>query len=145
MSATRRARSVCPIASTLDRVGDRWSLLVVRDLLRGKTTFGELLDSPERIPTNILADRLRRLEEAGLIEKSAYQERPVRHRYALTRKGAALGDVLLAIVRWGERHIPGTRMTSDLAPKPRGAARRRASRRSRRVRLLERRSPGEGG
>jgi DNA-binding HxlR family transcriptional regulator len=102
-------RSVCPIANTLDLVGDKWSLLVVRDLLHGKRTYGELLDSPEGIPTNILADRLRRLEDAGLIASSAYQDRPVRYAYSLTEKGAELGNILLALVQWGKRHIPGTR------------------------------------
>jgi DNA-binding HxlR family transcriptional regulator len=72
-------------------------------------TYGELQNSPEGIPTNILADRLRRLEEAGLVAKSAYQERPVRNAYTLTEKGEAMSDVLLALVRWGRKHIPGTR------------------------------------
>jgi DNA-binding HxlR family transcriptional regulator len=72
-------------------------------------TYGELQNSPEGIPTNILADRLKRLEEAGLITKSAYQEHPVRYAYGLTEKGKALSDVLLALVRWGKKHIPGTR------------------------------------
>jgi DNA-binding HxlR family transcriptional regulator len=71
-------RSPCAVACTLDLVGDKWSLLVVRDLLRGNVTYGELQNSPEGIPTNILADRLKRLEEARLIAKSAYQEHPVR-------------------------------------------------------------------
>ena len=102
-------RSPCAVACTLDLVGDKWSLLVVRDLLRGNVTYGELQNSPEGIPTNILADRLKRLEVAGLIAKSAYQERPVRYAYELTEKGKALSDVLLALVRWGKKHIPGTR------------------------------------
>jgi DNA-binding HxlR family transcriptional regulator len=101
-------RSPCAVASTLDLVGDKWSLLVVRDLLRGSVTYGELQNSPERIPTNILADRLKRLEEAGLIAKSPYQERPVRYAYGLTEKGTDLSDVLRAVVRWGTKHIPGT-------------------------------------
>jgi len=101
-------RSVCPIASTLDLVGDKWSLLVVRDLLHGKATYGELVSSPERIPTNILADRLKRLEAAGLIESEAYQDNPVRYAYRLSEKGRALGDVLKAFVRWGKANIPGT-------------------------------------
>src|SRR5215475_5994813 len=96
LSALRR--SDCAVANTLDVVGDKWSLLVVRDLLHGKHTFGELLDSPERIPTNLLTDRLRRLEEAGIVERAVYQERPVRHAYGLTPKGEALGEVLLAMV-----------------------------------------------
>ncbi len=76
--------------------------------MHGKSTYGEILESGERIPTNILADRLRRLEEAGIIEKSAYQERPVRFAYALTAKGRDMGDILIALVRWGKKHIPGT-------------------------------------
>ena len=109
-------RSPCAVASTLDLVGDKWSLLVVRDLLRGNVTYGELQNSPEGIPTNILADRLKRLEEAGLIAKSAYQEHPVRFAYRLTEKGKALGDVLLALVRWGKKHIPGTRTLGSPVP-----------------------------
>jgi DNA-binding HxlR family transcriptional regulator len=112
-------RSECPIANALDIVGDKWSLLVVRDLIHGKMTYGELADSPERIPTNILADRLKRLEAAGLISKSAYQDRPVRYAYALTEKGEALGDILLALVEWGEKHIPGTRAYGDVQSVPR--------------------------
>lgn len=102
-------RSPCPVASTLDLIGDKWTLLVVRDLLRGKRTYGELLDSPERIPTNILAERLKRLEHAGLITSAAYQERPVRRAYTLTPAGRSLSGVLKAFARWGEEHIPGTR------------------------------------
>ena len=102
------ARSPCAVANSLDIVGDKWSLLVVRDLLFGKRTYGELANSPERIPTNILADRLGRLEEAGLITSTPYQERPLRYLYALTPKGSALADVLLAFARWGKQHIPGT-------------------------------------
>ena len=103
------ARSLCPVANTLDFIGDKWSLLVVRDLLHGKKTYGELLDSPEKIPTNILADRLRRLEGAGIIAKAPYRERPVRYAYTLTVKGMELSEVLLAFVRWGKKHIPGTK------------------------------------
>jgi DNA-binding HxlR family transcriptional regulator len=102
------ARSLCAVANSLDIVGDKWSLLVVRDLLHGKRTYGELVLSPERIPTNTLADRLERLESAGIITRTPYQQRPVRYDYTLTPKGRALGDVLLAFVRWGKQHIPGT-------------------------------------
>ena len=109
-------RSPCAVACTLDLVGDKWSLLVVRDLLRGKVTYGELQNSPEGIPTNILADRLKRLEDARLIAKSAYQEHPVRYAYGLTEKGKALNNVLLALVRWGKKHIPGTRTLESPAP-----------------------------
>jgi DNA-binding HxlR family transcriptional regulator len=106
--AQKFPRSRCAVACTLDLVGDKWSLLVVRDLFRGSATYGKLQASFEGIPTNIPADRLKKLEEAGIIAKSAYQERPVRYSYELTKKGKALGDVLLAIVRWGREYIPGT-------------------------------------
>jgi DNA-binding HxlR family transcriptional regulator len=102
------ARSPCAIASSLDIVGDKWSLLVVRDLLHGKRTYGELALSPEHIPTNILAERLERLLSAGIVTRTPYQQRPVRYAYTLTPKGRALGDVLLAFVRWGKQHLPGT-------------------------------------
>jgi DNA-binding HxlR family transcriptional regulator len=101
-------RSPCAVACTLDLVGDKWSLLVVRDLLPGSVTYGELQNSPEGIPTNILADRLKKLEQAGLIAKSAYHEHPVRYVYGLTEKGKALREILGALVRWGTKHIPGT-------------------------------------
>jgi DNA-binding HxlR family transcriptional regulator len=106
-------RSRCPVANTLDLVGDKWSLLVIRDMRHGKRTYGELADSPEGIPTNILADRLKRLEDAGIITSALYQERPARYAYELTPKGAELGEVLLALVRWGKRHIPGTRTLDE--------------------------------
>jgi DNA-binding HxlR family transcriptional regulator len=118
----RFPRSPCPIANLLDIVGDKWSLLVARDLLRGRATYNELLDSPERIPTNILADRLKRLEKAGIVTRSPYQERPVRYAYKLTKKGRDFGDLLSAVIRWAKRHLPGTRAFYEL---PAGAARSR--------------------
>lgn len=107
-SAAACGRSQCPVACTLDVLGDKWTLLVVRDLLLGKTTYSEFQQSPERIPTNILAQRLKRLQDAGIIEKERYQERPVRYRYLLTEKGRDLQPVLSAMIDWGNRYIPGT-------------------------------------
>lgn len=102
-------RSDCPIASALDLIGDKWTLLVIRDLLfLGNRRFGELLSSPEKIPTNILSDRLRRLEECGLVVKAEYQPRPPRYEYQLTAKGADLFPVLRALAAWANQHIPGT-------------------------------------
>lgn len=118
------ARSNCAVASTLDIVGDKWSLLVIRDLFAGKSTYSELLATDERMPTNILADRLKRLEEAGIIEKNAYQERPVRFAYTLTPKGRDMGEILIAIVRWGRKHIPGT-VALDIATRARKTAKAR--------------------
>jgi len=93
----------------LDIIGDKWTLLVIRDLFAGKGLYGEFQHSPEKIPTNILADRLKRLVEHGIITKSAYQEKPVRYRYALTMKGRELGHILQEMVVWGEKHIPGSK------------------------------------
>ncbi len=102
------SRSTCPIANLLDIVGDKWTLLVVRDLLLlSKRRYGEFQNSPEAIPTNILADRLKRLEAAGLVKKEFYQDNPPRAEYFLTRKGADLEPVLKAMGKWGKQHIPG--------------------------------------
>ena len=113
-TANNLRRSPCPVANTLDLIGDKWSLLVIRDLLLGKRTFGELLASPEGIPTNILADRLKRLEQAGVIESSAYQEHPPRYAYVLTAKGEALKEVLEVFVNWGKRFLPGTKTLQEV-------------------------------
>ena len=112
----RDMRSPCPITNTLDILGDKWTLLVIRDLFAGKSTYGEFQSSPEGIPTNILADRLKRLAMHGLIEKTPYQERPVRYSYKLTNVGRSLAPVLKAMVNWGNRNISGTasRMKLDL-------------------------------
>ncbi|MFY9822679.1 MAG: helix-turn-helix domain-containing protein [Thermoanaerobaculia bacterium] len=101
-------RSSCPIANALDLLGDRWTLLVIRDLLfAGKRRFGEFLTSPEGIPTNILSDRLRRLEESGVVTKVPYQLRPARYEYQLTDKGRDLFPVLRALMEWARDHVPG--------------------------------------
>lgn len=105
---TAGRRSLCPVATTLDIVGDKWTLVVIRDLLTGKRRYGDLLASPEGIPTNILADRLKRLEAQGLVEKRPYQRRPLRNEYILTDKGTGLLPVLQEICRWGNRYFPDT-------------------------------------
>jgi DNA-binding HxlR family transcriptional regulator len=109
-------RSTCPIANVLDIVGDKWTLLVVRDLLMlGKRRYGEFQASPEAIPTNILAERLKRLEAAGLVKKELYQDNPPRAEYFLTRKGADLGPILKAMGQWGHRYIPGVVIPKQFA------------------------------
>ena len=102
-------RSACPVACSLDVVGDRWTLLVIRDLLAGKRRYGEFLASPEKIPTNILADRLRRLEREGLITRVPYSEHPPRVEYHLTPDGRELGRAVDALATWGLKRFPGTR------------------------------------
>jgi DNA-binding HxlR family transcriptional regulator len=103
-----KKRSACPAACALDIAGDKWTLLVVRDLLRGRHTFKELLAADEGIPTNILADRLKKMEQGGLLRAEPYQDKPVRWRYELTAKGRDLGHVLAAMAMWGKKHIRGT-------------------------------------
>jgi DNA-binding HxlR family transcriptional regulator len=105
---TEGPRSTCPIASTLDLIGDRWTLLLVRDLIAGKTRFSEFLASDERWPTNVLADRVRRLERHGMITSALYSQHPPRAEYHLTPKGRELEPVLQAMGAWGLNHIPGT-------------------------------------
>jgi DNA-binding HxlR family transcriptional regulator len=108
-AAGRSLRSPCPIAGALDLVGDRWTLLVVRDLLLyDKRRFAEFLASPEGIASNILADRLQRLERCGLVERRQYADRPRREEYHPTAKGRDLAPILRELIRWGQRHVPGT-------------------------------------
>jgi len=103
-------RSQCPIASSLDLLGDRWTLVVVRDaLLFGKTRFADFLASGEGISTNLLTDRLKRLEREGILERRAYQQRPPRYEYLVTAKGRDLLPVLIELVKWANRHIPDTK------------------------------------
>ena len=91
----------CPVAATLDAVGDRWTLLIVRDLLRGITRYGDLARSLDPIAPNLLAGRLRRLEDLGLVTRERYSERPLRASYALTERGRALAPVVVTLGRFG--------------------------------------------
>jgi DNA-binding HxlR family transcriptional regulator len=102
-------RSGCPVACSLDLIGDRWSLLLIRDLLGGKTRYGDFLASPEKIPTNILAERLKRLEQSGLITSVPYSEHPPRVEYHLTEAGRGLAGAVDALAEWGLGQFPGTR------------------------------------
>jgi len=102
-------RSGCPISYFLDFLGDKWTLLVVRDLMfMGKRRYGEFLASGEGIATNILADRLAKLEAAGIIEKSDDPEGRVKSVYALTDKGLDLIPAMVELAAWGARHDPDT-------------------------------------
>jgi len=103
-----RLRSLCPIAGALDIVGDAWTLLVLRDLLfYDKHRFADFLASPERISTNILTERLKRLERCGLVERRRYQQHPPRDEYHLTASGYDLLPVLRELIKWGKQHVPG--------------------------------------
>lgn len=101
-------RSECPITNALEVLGDKWTLIVIRDLFAGKRTYSEFQQSAEGIPTNILAERLKRLEASCIVKKLPYQEKPVRYEYLLTKQGKGLADVLTALKDWGLEYIPGT-------------------------------------
>ena len=105
-------RSSCPISNMLDIFGDKWSLLIVRDIYLGKSTYGEFLVSPEQIATNILASRLKQLESLGVIAKVAYQKKPVRYQYELTEKGSDLLPILNTMLLWAEKYMPDCQVLS---------------------------------
>lgn len=109
-----RRRSACPISFTLDTLGDKWALLIVRDLMfLGKRNYGQFLESDEGIATNILADRLRRLEKEGIISKQRDPANRKKFVYRFTEKGADLLPILLEMVLWGARYDPETGAPED--------------------------------
>ena len=95
----------CPVAKSLELVGDRWTLLLVRDLLRGPRRFQDLQQSLAGIPPNILSDRLKLMEEHALVTRRFYSEHPPRAEYVLSNKGRELGVVVGALAVWGSRHV----------------------------------------
>lgn len=98
-------RSTCPISTALDIFGDKWSLLIIRDLMfNEKSSYGEFLGSEEKIATNILADRLALLECGDIISKHSHPEHKLKVVYRLTPKGIDLIPVLVEIIAWSERH-----------------------------------------
>ena len=96
---------VCSIAKALDVVGERWSLLIVRDVMNGNRRFGELQRSLG-VARNVLSSRLQRLVDENILERRPYQASPERHEYFLTEKGLDLWPALVALLRWGDRHSP---------------------------------------
>ena len=115
----------CSIAATLAAVGDRWTLLILRDLFRGVRRF-EALHRDLGIARNLLTDRLHRLAELDIVDRVPYQERPVRHEYRLTAKGADLSPALVALMHWGDRWYatdgPPTLLVHDACGTPLGQA-----------------------
>jgi DNA-binding HxlR family transcriptional regulator len=109
-------RSSCPIAATLDVVGDKWSLLLIRDIgLFQKHRNKDFQEGDEGIPSNILAGRLRRLVESGLIEKHLYQAHPPRYEYHLTEAGRDLLPVVKGMARWAQKHLSGVERPEGLS------------------------------
>lgn len=107
--ASNKRRSPCPVTFALDKFGDKWSLLIVRDLMfRNRETYGEFLDNGDGIATNVLADRLKRLESEGVIAKTRDPENRRRIIYHLTDKGLDLAPVLLEMIRWSGKYDSNT-------------------------------------
>ena len=107
MTDSRRRRSGCAVSCALETLGDTWSLLIVRDMVYyGKKTFGEFLDSEERIASNILASRLLRLEQAGIVFKEPHAKDKRKAVYSLSDKGLDLIPILVDMALWSARHDP---------------------------------------
>lgn len=101
----KKRQSGCPVAFGLDTFGDRWSLLIIREImLKGKKTYSDFLEADESISTNILVDRLKHLEAEGIIVKSRDSENHRRFLYTLTQKGIDLMPVMLEIILWSGKY-----------------------------------------
>lgn len=95
----------CNIAQTLNIIGDRWTLLIIHEILVGHTTFSEIKKALSGISSNLLSDRLKYLEESGLVTANLYSDHPPRYSYTLTESGKALEGVFNAIILWGSEHL----------------------------------------
>ncbi|MCC6388203.1 MAG: helix-turn-helix transcriptional regulator [Dehalococcoidia bacterium] len=115
---TYESQANCPVARTLDVVGDRWTILVLRDLSWGRRRFGTLHESLRGISANLLSERLKRLEEHGMVERVFYNDHPPRAEYRLSAKGRAFIPVLLALREFGEAWEFGPGETPARPPIP---------------------------
>lgn len=117
-SLGKKRNTGCPVAFALDTFGDRWTLVIVRDMImRGKETYGEFLESDEGIATNILADRLKHLEEDGLIQKTRDTENRRRYIYRLTDKGLNLAPVIRDMIVWSAKYDPDSKVPQAMLEK----------------------------
>lgn len=100
-----KQRSTCPISTSLDVLGDKWTLLIVRDIVfAGKSTYGQFLQSAEKMATNILADRLATLEAEGILSKAIAADKKSKFTYRLTEKGVAIVPIVVELILWGAKH-----------------------------------------
>ena len=107
-------RSDCPISYALDFLGDKWSLLVIRDLVfEGKRFYKDFLNSKEGIATNVLSDRLKKLENTGLITSKVYEQLKTQKEYSLTEKGKDLIPILIEIILWSAKHEQGLAVSEE--------------------------------
>ncbi|MEM8929389.1 MAG: helix-turn-helix domain-containing protein [Bacteroidota bacterium] len=111
-------RSDCPINYMLEYLGDKWTLLVIRDLVfEGKKFYKEFLASKEGIATNILSDRLKRLENIGIVSSKTYEKQKTQKVYTLTEKGIDLIPILLEIIQWSTKHKVGLNVAPEFLEK----------------------------
>jgi DNA-binding HxlR family transcriptional regulator len=111
-----KKRSECPISSALDLIGDKWSLLIIRDImLSGKNTYNEFLKSEEKIATNVLADRLSMLEEVGILQKEEHPESKAKIFYRLSDRGIDLLPVLVELILWSDKYLPISPQAKEFA------------------------------
>jgi DNA-binding HxlR family transcriptional regulator len=102
-----KQRSTCPVSTSLDVLGDKWTLLILRDIVfAGKSTYGQFLQSEEKMATNILADRLAVLESQGLLTKAVAADKKSKFTYRLTEKGVDTIPIIIELVLWGAKHCP---------------------------------------
>ncbi|TLV04035.1 helix-turn-helix transcriptional regulator [Dyadobacter luticola] len=107
-----KQRSACPISTSLDVLGDKWTLLILRDMVfAGKSTYGQFLQSAEKIATNVLADRLAVLESQGILTKEVAADKKSKFTYRLTEKGLDIVPIIVSHILWGARHY-----TTDIDP-----------------------------
>lgn len=111
-------RSDCPISYALDFFGDKWTFLIIRDLaFEGKRFYSDFLNSKEGIATNILSDRLKRLEHHGIVESSIYQKLKTKKEYLLTEKGKDLIPVLIEMILWSDKYKNGLAVPQEFIMK----------------------------
>jgi DNA-binding HxlR family transcriptional regulator len=98
-------RSTCPVSNLLDIIGDKWSILIVRDIFMGRNTYSDFLNAPEKISTNILVDRLKKLTQSGIIEYTKNPEDKKIKIYNLTSKGIDLYPMIIEMALWSKKHL----------------------------------------
>ncbi|MEO1054384.1 MAG: helix-turn-helix domain-containing protein [Bacteroidota bacterium] len=110
-------RSDCPVSYALDFFGDKWTFLIIRDLVEGKKFYKDFINSKEGIATNILSDRLKKLEQNGIIVSKVYEQLKTKKEYSLTEKGKDLIPVLIEMIVWSDKHQGGLAIAEGLIVK----------------------------
>ncbi len=110
-------RSDCPVSYALDFFGDKWTFLIIRDLVEGKSFYKDFLNSKEGIATNILSDRLKKLEHNGIIKSRVYEKLKTQKEYSLTEKGKDLIPVLVEMMLWSNKYYKGLAISQDFIEK----------------------------